>query len=67
MDRTELESLELNKCNRTDLNIVADKLAIVQQEICHVIVLMNESLALNLIRAQDTAKAKQNRSLELMS
>ena len=55
------------KCNRSDLNTLADKLGTLQQEICQLTVLLGESLKLNLCRAQDTAKAKQNRTHELMS
>ena len=33
----------------------------------HVVVLLNETIKMNLIKAQDTKKAKENRSYELIS
>ena len=66
-DRFELEAIQMQKCNRSDLNNLSDKLGILQQEISQVMVLLNENLKLHLIKANDTVKAKHNRSLELMS
>jgi hypothetical protein len=38
-----------------------------QREVSHIVVLLNESIKMNLIKAQDTRKAKENRSYELIS
>lgn len=56
-DRFELEDLSMMKCNRSDLNIVGEKVSSLQQEIAQLIMLFNESLKMNL--AKDSSKVSQ--------
>jgi hypothetical protein len=46
---------------------VISKFTIIQKEVTHLLILLAESLKLHLIKANDTAKAKENRACELVN
>ena len=47
-DKFELENLNMTKCNRTEMNALADKISVLQGESSMVICLFNESIKMNM-------------------
>jgi hypothetical protein len=62
-NRFELEDMNMQKCNRTDLNAVAEKINSLQHEVTSITLLLNESLKLNLTKDPKSKK----KSLEIMN
>ena len=60
----ELKAVTVNKKEVSDL---VERFNIIQKEVTHLLVLLSESLKLHLIKAGDTAKAKDNRACELVN
>jgi len=61
-DKVAIEKLNDQKSNRTELQMVNDRLSIVQKEVTHLLVLLNETLKVHLLKAKDTKVAKENRA-----
>lgn len=66
-DRTDLDRLDEVKQSKEDAENLMDLLVEMNQQIQHVVVVLNETLKMNLIKAQDTRQARENRSHELMA
>ena len=64
-DKFELENLNMSKANRTDLNVLTEKIASIQSENSQLIFLFNESIKMHIDQAKGTKK--QNRLKEIMS
>ena len=57
--------MNMKKCNWSDLNAVGDKVGSLQHEITQFILLVNESLKMNITK--EPTLTKQNRYLEIMN
>jgi hypothetical protein len=66
-DKDDLERLNTMKANKEETENMMDMIVTLNRQLQHTIVLLNESLKLNLIKANDTRQAKENRSQQLMS
>ena len=55
------------KQSREDAENPIDLLIEMNRQIQHVVFVLNETLKMNLIKAQDTRQARENRSHELMA
>jgi uncharacterized protein HemY len=65
--RQDLENLNELKCNRTEVLSIEKRFNVMQKEMTHLLVLLNESLKLNLSKSNETKLAKENRTHELCS
>ena len=66
-DRSQIERLDEIKVNRDEVNVFDKKIACLQKEITHLIVLLNETINLNLTKAGEAPQAKENRIYELIA
>lgn len=67
VDKHEIQKMQESKANKSEIKTIVGQISVVQKEITHIMVLMNESLKLHLNKAQDHVFAKENRVLELVS
>ena len=65
-DQNDLEKLHEIKTNKEDTENMMDLIIEMNRIVQHVIVILNETLKINLIKANDTRQARQNRSHELI-
>lgn len=65
-DQNDLERLHEIKTNKVDTENMMDLIIEMNRLVQHIIVLLNETLKINLIKANDTRLAKENRSHELI-
>ena len=65
-DRADLDQLDEAKQSKEDAENLMDLLVEMNHQIQHVVVVLNETLKMNLIKAGDTRQARENRSHELM-
>jgi len=65
-DKNDLEKLHELKTNKEDTENMMDLIIEINRLIQHIIVISNETLKVNLIKANDTRLAKENRSHELI-
>ena len=65
-DANDLEKLHEIKTNKVDTENLIDLIIEMNRLVQHIIVLQNETLKVNLIKANDTRLAKENRSHELI-
>lgn len=65
-DQNDLEKLHEMKSNKEDTENLIDLIVEMNRLVQHVIVLQNETLKINLIKANDTRVARENRSHELL-
>jgi len=65
-DQNDLEKLHEIKTNKVDTENLIDLIIEMNRLVQHIIVLQNETLKINLIKANDTRQAKENRSHELI-
>lgn len=65
-DQNDLEKLHEIKTNKVDTENMMDLIIEMNRLVQHIIVLLNETLKINLIKANDTRLAKENRSHELI-
>ena len=66
-DRTDLDALDAVKQSKEDAENLMDLMVEMNHQIQHVVVVLNETLKMNLIKAQDTRQARENRAHELMA
>ena len=66
-DQDDLEKLHEMKTNKVDTENLIDLIIEMNRLVQHIIVLQNETLKINLIKANDTRVARENRSHELIS
>lgn len=66
-DQNDLEKLHEMKTNKEDTENMIDLIVEMNRLIQHIIVLLNETLKINLIKANDTRLARENRSHELIN
>ena len=65
-DQNDLEKLHEMKSNKVDTENLIDLILEMNRILQHIIVLQNETLRVNLIKANDTRLARENRSHELI-
>ena len=65
-DKTDIDKLDETKQSREEAENFMELLVQMNSQIQHAVVILNESLKMNLIKADDTKLAKENKSLELM-
>lgn len=65
-DQNDLEKLHEMKTNKEDTENMIDLIVEMNRLVQHIIVLLNETLKINLIKANDTRLARENRSHELI-
>lgn len=66
-DQNDLEKLHELKTNKEDTENMMDLIIEMNRILQHVIVMLNETLKINLIKANDTRFAKENRCNELIT
>jgi hypothetical protein len=67
-EKYELEKINEQKTNRSELNTFVDRLSIMQKEVTHLLVLFNESLKLNLhTNMEALMKTKETKTYELIN
>ena len=54
------------KCDKRELNAVADKIGVVQNLVSQLTILLQECVKMNVVKVHDPQLAKYNRSLELI-
>ena len=65
-DQNDLEKLHELKTNKEDTENMMDLIIEMNRIVQHIIVILNETLKVNLIKANDPRLAKENRSHELI-
>ena len=65
-DQNDLEKLHELKTNKEDTDNMMDLIIEMNRIVQHIIVILNETLKVNLIKANDTRLARENRSHELI-
>lgn len=65
-DQNDLEKINEMKTNKIDTENMMDLIIEMNRLLQHIIVLLNETLKINLIKANDTRQARENRAHELI-
>ena len=66
-DKNDLEKIHEIKTNKEDTENMMDLIVEMNQQIQHTVVLLNETLRLNLQKPSDTKLSKENRLHELLT
>ena len=66
-DKNDLEKLHEIKTDKEDTENLLELIMEMNRQVQHVIVILSESLKLNLIKANDTKNSRENKSHELIS
>lgn len=66
VDKDDLVKLHEIKANKIDTDGIQDSIGTLKQQIQHLVVMLNESIKLNLERGNDPTNAKENRVLNLL-
>lgn len=66
VDKDDLVKLNEIKANKTDTEDIQDSIGFIKLQIQHLIVMLNESIKLNLERGNDPTNAKENRVQNLL-
>ena len=66
-DKIDLEKLDELKQSKEEAENFMDLIVQMNSQIQHVVVILNETLKMNLLKAGDTKQARENRSHELMA
>lgn len=66
MSKAEIDALDKKVVKKDELKVLIDQISVLQKENTHIIVLLNESLKLNMMK-KETKNAKHNRAVELCS
>ena len=66
-EKNDVEKLHEIKTNKDDTENMMDLIVEMNRIVQHVIVILNEALKINLIKANDTRVAKENRAHELIA
>lgn len=61
-EKRDIDHLNELKANKTDTENIMDLITTMNRQVSHLIVLLNESLKLNIIKGQDTIQARENRA-----
>ena len=66
VSKAEIDALDKKVVKKDELKVLTDQISVLQKENTHIIVLLNESLKLNMMK-KETKNAKHNRAVELCS